>query len=147
MKRSAIAALVLAATVTILSACAGAPPTAEETPSIAMPSSVADRTYRGMPESNEPFSETPRIIWIERNKTFALTLFGSSSCPSIPTSITTDADNAITIHFEQSSNDPCTADMAATTYEFTVPSGSGATPLTVTLDYAPEGGTYPMILE
>lgn len=137
MKRPATVALVLAITVMFLSACA--------------PTSIADGSYRGeiepSAEADEPFSGQPRIGWIERNKRFALTIWGSSSCPSIPTSIKAEANNAITIHFEQSPRDSCTADMAATTYEFTVPSGSGATPLTVILEFPPQGGTYPMILE
>jgi hypothetical protein len=129
MRRWGIAALVTASTVLMLAACTSGPP------------SVADDTYRGLPEatsdSGDPtaLSFSAQGAWVKQNQTFALTTWGSSSCPLIPTSIESEADDAVTIHFERSPQTTCTADMAAITHEFTVPAGSDSTPLTVTLTY------------
>jgi hypothetical protein len=149
MKRWGIDALVTFSAVMLLAACTG-PPIASDQKE---PSSVADRTYRGTTETSggpgegAAFSESAQGTWLERNQTFAVTIWGSSSCPSIPTSIEPEADNAITIHLEPSPHDPCTADMAPTTHEFTVPSGSGTAPLTITLTYADWDGTDSIVLD
>jgi hypothetical protein len=150
MKRWGIAAVVTVSAVILLAACTGGPPIASDQEE---PSSVADRTYRGTTETSRGpgegtvFSESPQGTWLERNQTFAVTTWGSSSCPSIPTSIELEAKNAVAIHFEPSPHDPCTADMAPTTHEFTVPSGSGTTPLTITLTYADWDGTDSIVLD
>jgi hypothetical protein len=150
MKRRGVALLVPALAVLLLAACAGVPPIASDQ---SEPSSVADRTYQGVvetstnPSEGKAFSESAQGAWLKRNQTFAITTWGSSSCSSIPTSIESEADNAVTIHFEPSPLDPCTADMAPTTHEFTVPSGSGATPLTITLTYASWDGVDSIILD
>jgi hypothetical protein len=125
----------------LLTACAGAP------------SSVSDRTYSGTVETSggpdegmESFG-SPRGVWLKRNDTFAITLWGSFSCPRVPASMERIADDAVTINFEASPQDPCTADLSPTTHEFTVPSGSTATPLTVTLTYTDGGGADSLTLD
>lgn len=80
-------------------------------------------------------SETPQASWIERGRTFAIRTWGSSSCPLVATPIEATEKNAIAVHFERSPHDPCTADMALTTHEFTVPGAVRDAPLTLTVSY------------
>lgn len=42
---------------------------------------------------------------------------------------------------------PCTADLAPTSHEFSVPAGAGTLPLTITLAYAQGESTRMLVLE
>ena len=120
-----LAAVVATFAVVSLAACAG-------------PSSVADNSYRGVPEtlkSLPPSSGSPVPVWMERGKSFSITRWGSSSCAPVPTKIESSGSE-VTIRFEDAGKKDCTADMAATTHEFTVPDGTGPPPLKITLTYS-----------
>ncbi|MCX6499027.1 MAG: hypothetical protein NTU93_09515 [Arthrobacter sp.] len=142
--------------IVMLTACAGPP-------------SAADRSYRGMlsnppvslgaPKSAQPSAPpgaspaprltlgTPTAGWVDKPRRFGVPLWGSSSCPAIPTRIEATAPDRVTIRFEASAQNPCTADLAPTTHEFSVPAGAGTLPLTITLIYAEGEGTTTLVLE
>lgn len=99
---------------------------------------VADRSYAGLPESGgvPPEAEInaePIAVWVEEGKSFAVTTWGSSSCPAEPTSIETTDASALDILFETDSDGPCTADLAPTTSEFIVPDDAATSPLVITV--------------
>lgn len=105
------------------------------------PSSVADRTSRGLPDSYEvPVGAQglpdPSVAatWIERGRRFAVITWGSSTCPLVPTTLA--MDEQVTIGFESSDEDVCTADLGPTTHEFTVPDGAAPGPLGIVVTYA-----------
>ncbi|MGP4031901.1 hypothetical protein [Pseudarthrobacter sp. 1C304] len=112
--------------------------------------SVADRTYRGVlappsvtpgvpPDPTTtaapapPGFETPLAGWVDRPRRFGVTLWGSSSCPAVPTRMEVEARDRVSITFEPAGQQACTADLAPTSYEFTAPSGADTVPLTVVL--------------
>lgn len=151
---TALAALILAVAL-MLTGCAGPP-------------SVADRSYRGtlptppvspgatqgapsVPPGAVPAPRlklgTPEAGWLEKPRRFGITLWGSSSCAAVPTRIEVTAPDRVRIRFEAPAQNPCTADLAATTHEFSVPAGADTLPLTITLVYAEGEGTTTLVLE
>ena len=115
------------------------------------PHSVADRSYRGVvaspsvtPEASPDSPTTaspapppglgmPVAGWVDKPRRFGVTLWGSSSCPAVPTRIEATGHDRVTISFEQAGEKACTADLAPTTHEFTVPAGADSIPLAVSL--------------
>lgn len=112
--------------------------------------SVADRSYRGVvaPPSVTPGASpdpattaapappglgTPLAGWVDRPRRFGVTLWGSSSCPAVPTRMEAEARDRVSITFEPAGQQACTADLAPTSYEFTVPAEADTVPLTVVL--------------
>ncbi|MET4137297.1 hypothetical protein [Pseudarthrobacter sp. PvP090] len=71
--------------------------------------------------------------WMEKPRRFGVTLWGSSSCPAVPARMDATARDRVSISFEQAAEKACTADLAPMTYEFTVPAGADAVPLTLIL--------------
>lgn len=99
---------------------------------------AADRSYAGLPESGgvppeAEISTEPVAVWIEEGESFAVTTWGSSSCPAEPTSIETTDAGVVEIEFDTDSDGPCTADLAPTTSEFTVPDDAVASPFVITV--------------
>ena len=115
------------------------------------PPSAADRSYRGVvaapsvtpgasPDPSTtavpgppPGLGTPLAAWLEKPRRFGVTLWGSSSCPAVPTRMEATARDRVSISFEQAGEKACTADLAPMTYEFKVPAGADAVPLTLIL--------------
>lgn len=89
------------------------------------PQSVAYDTFTGTPPGFDGagglLNGSPGAIWISGRRQFAIVTFGSSSCPPVPTSISSSDSSHIAITFVPSPNSPCTADLTATTHKFTLP--------------------------
>jgi len=85
--------------------------------------------------------------WVDRPRRFGITLWGSSSCPAVPSRIEATAPDRVSIRIEPSGGNPCTADLAPTSHEFSVPAGAGILPLTITLVYAQGESTRTLVLE
>lgn len=144
------------AVVLLLTSCAGPP-------------SAADRSYRGMlstpqatpsagpgaPSGAPPAASPapplslgePLAAWVDRPRRFGITLWGSSSCPAVPSRIEATAPDRVSIRVEPSAGNPWTADLAPTSHEFSVPVGAGTLPLTITLVYAQGERTRTLVLE
>ena len=132
------------AVVLLIAGCAGPPNT-------------ADRSYRGMlstsaaaPGASPAPPQTlgkPVAAWVDRPRRFGITLWGSSSCPAVPSRIEATAPDRVSIRIEPSAGNPCTADLAPTSHEFSVPAGAGTLPLTITLVYAQGERTRTLVLE
>ncbi|QDY90149.1 hypothetical protein E7Y32_07955 [Arthrobacter sp. UKPF54-2] len=144
MRRRAAAPAALAV-VLLLVGCAGPP-------------DAADRSYRGMlstsaaapgaPSAAPPQTlGQPVVAWVDRPRRFGITLWGSSSCPAIPSRIEAAAPDRVSIRIEPSAGNPCTADLAPTSHEFGIPPGAGTLPLTITLVYAQGERTRTLVLE
>lgn len=55
----------------------------------------------------------PAAAWVHHWSTIAITVFGSSSCPPVPTRVQADADRGIiTVTISENYAGPCTADLA-----------------------------------
>lgn len=158
--RARAAAPAAFAVVLLLTGCAGPP-------------NVADRSYRGMlstpaatPEvtpggpSSAPSGAPPGASpapplalgqplagWVDKPRRFGVTLWGSSSCPAVPIRIEATGNGRVRITFEQSGEKVCTADLAPTTHEFTVPAGADTLPLAVTLVDGKGGAMHTLVLE
>ncbi len=104
--------------------------------------SIADSVTRGLPAGVEvdPLDENPIAVWAEKNVRFAVVTWGSSSCPLVASDLTVEDDDRIALTFASSTNKPCTADMAATTHEFTLPDEITKTPVTITISYQDADG-------
>lgn len=97
--------------------------------------SVAVDSYRGLPTDAEgtplftreetaghPLTGEPLVSWLDDPDRFAVTLYGSSSCPPYPTGINGDADEQrISISTATTLWPICTADFGGTTYELVIP--------------------------
>ncbi len=85
--------------------------------------------YPGFPQGHEPGSDisgTPTAAWVSDGTKIAITLFGSSSCPSVGSAIHVveqAADgNAVSIDVAAlPENTPCTMDLVPHTTEFWTP--------------------------
>ena len=115
------------------------------------PPGPADRSYRGVVASPSvtprpspdpsttavpgppPGLGTPLAAWVQKPRRFGVTLWGSSSCPAVPTRMEATARDRVSISFEQAGEKACTADLAPMTYEFKVPAGADTVPLTLIL--------------
>lgn len=104
------------------------------------PKSVARDSYPGAvpgaPQSEGVIGEEgPVAVWLDEGESFAVTTFGSSSCPPVPTGIEQTATDAVIIRLERASTTVCTADMAPTTHEFVLAEATDDRPVTVTLSW------------
>ena len=126
MKTSLVRIIPIAVVALALTGCSGSASGA--------PTSVADETIKGLPDTVtvDPESTEPLAAWIEQDETFAVVTWGSSGCIATPIEIVGERD-VVTIEFEPSTEEMCTADMAPTTYTFTVPEGMSSTPTSVEL--------------
>ena len=118
--------------------CAGQPGAADHSyrgvvasPSVT-PHSSPDPSTTAVP-APPPGLGTPLAAWVEKPRRFGVTLWGSSSCPAVPTRMEATAPDLVSISFEQAGEKACTADLAPMTYEFKVPAGADTVPLTVIL--------------
>jgi hypothetical protein len=116
------------------------------------PVSVADDTSSGGPPgfdgSGGLLNGEPSAIWISGRRQFAIVTFGSSSCPPVPTAISSSDATHIAITFVKSPNSPCTADLAPTTHQFSLPEGVDAAAevaVDVTFDFDTDY-VYPLVL-
>lgn len=82
------------------------------------PSSVAKDSYPGFPHGVDGDTLSIPQAFAD-DSTLYLTLGGSSSCPPVPTSISWD-NNELVITVDHGWAIACTADIAATTYEFSL---------------------------
>lgn len=87
------------------------------------PETVATKTYRGIVEWTETKTSETAASWVTPGSTFAITTWGSSSCPDVPVKVEGTTDS-ITVAFESNSQEACTADLAPTTHEFPLPKGT-----------------------
>ena len=122
--------------------CAGQPGAADHSyrgvvasPSVT-PHSSPDPSTTAVP-APPPGLGTPLAAWVEKPRRFGVTLWGSSSCPAVPTRMEATAPDRVSISFEQAGEKACTADLAPMTYEFKVPAGADTVPLTVILRRRP----------
>lgn len=85
-------------------------------------------------------------MWVEDGSVFAVTTWGSSSCPLVPTELSGIAANAVGIHFEDSPQQACTADMAATSHEFTLPGSVTERPVMIAVTYESWDDVHTLLL-
>lgn len=88
---------------------------------------VARDTYPELPPGADEaeaekrlLAPEPMLTWLDDGQAFAITTWGSSSCPPVAVEIESDRDS-ITVEFEDSDNEVCTADLGPTTHEFDLP--------------------------
>lgn len=110
--------------------------------------SIVMREYDGFSEGTDPPLDTPttdavalaqpdlgpRVQWAAQSGVIAVSLWGSSSCPTEPTAVEVAGRNrlAITTRTRTAFLAACTADLAVRTYEIRVPTSvSTSQPLTV----------------
>lgn len=124
------------------------------------PASVAERVERGLPtslteaqRSAVPWEQTS-VLGLEDGSRFALITWGSSSCPTVVSTMEAvgtegiEGIEGIELHLESSGGSgPCTADMAATTHELSFPDSVTARPITLTLVHAESDATSTLTLD
>jgi hypothetical protein len=114
-------------------------------------SSLVVRSYPGGPPGSEPTIPAPtpgevnlpipdlgpHVQWAEGGEHLAITLGGSSTCPTEPKHLSVASDVRIDVEIDRSRGwlfDACTADLKFTTYEVRVPDGiSESSPVAVTI--------------
>lgn len=74
-------------------------------------------------------------MWVESGSVFAVTTWGSSSCPLVPIELSELTADAVGISFADSPGEVCTADMAPTTNEFTLPVSVTERPVLIMITY------------
>ena len=111
--------LPVAITLTVLSGaavgCAGSEP----------PHSIAARTYRGFPRVDHASDQAPGVRWFVRlgPSRLALTFFGSSSCPPVPTATHWVSRTRLQVTVSARYPGACTADYGSTTSVISFPPG------------------------
>ncbi|MFC9558304.1 hypothetical protein [Agromyces sp. NPDC056965] len=108
--------------------------------------SQADRVVRGMPDGWEgPGPDLPDghpvVGWVSE-AAFGVITVGSSSCPSVASELQVLDTDEVRVEFGPSPHDPCTADMAATTHVFELPSSVNKRPVTVVVQFADSETEY-----
>lgn len=134
MKRIAIACILLAGSV-FISACG------------TTSSTVTDQVVRGIPEGWEGpgldlLAAESAIGWINGEESFGITTFSSRSCPPIADSVVVVPPSSITVEFQESVQNPCTADSSVTTHVFAFPSELVERPITVLAIFPDEIKTF-----
>lgn len=99
--------------------------------------SVAERVVPGLPETwdgpaPDLISGNPTVGWLT-NDEFGVVTVSSSSCPPVAVSFDVAGRADVRIAFEESSQDPCTADMGATTHIFQMPGEVDRRPVVITI--------------
>ena len=95
--------------------------------------------------SSEQLYDSP-VVWIERGKSFGVTTWGSSGCPSIPSSIDVVTASKIVVNISESGTTTvCTADYAPHTSRVDLPDDVDGLPLSISVNYVsdPAGETRP----
>ena len=97
--------------------------------------SVADEVYSGVPEGfqADPLTAETTALWIEENTRFAVVTYGSSSCPPVAEELIVHNADHLEIQFAVSTKGLCTADMAPTTHEFSLPGEVTSVPVEITI--------------
>ncbi|WP_411700911.1 hypothetical protein [Conyzicola sp.] len=121
------------AAVALLAACAG-------------PQSIAHETGVDLPEAlqSDPqavFDAGMGAAWDDDRGSLVVVVYGSSSCAPVPTDLTVADPRTLALTFAQSPNNPCTADLAPTTYRFGTPSGVGDGDVVLTVTFDGDGET------
>ena len=80
----------------------------------------------------------PVVGWVGDTE-FGVITIGSSSCPPVAGELEVLGTDEVQIGFRPSPHDLCTADMAATTHVFALPSSVRRRPVTVTVQYEESG--------
>ena len=117
------------------------------------PTTIAYATYPRAPAGFEStggmLNGQPGVAWLMGKQSFAVVTFGSSSCPPIPVELTATPPSSIALRFVPSQNQPCTADMGATTHQFHLPEGIDPdAPIDVHVEYDfPQRTEYDLVLE
>lgn len=78
----------------------------------------------------------PAAGWVGDD--IGIVTWGSGSCPPIAGPLDVVATDSATVAFTDSPQNPCTADLSATTHVFRVPEGLTARPIRITVSF--EGG-------
>lgn len=110
---------------------------------------IAQTVKPGTPlgfEGTDGFGELS-AVWLTRGESFALVTWGSGSCPPVASALTAEAADRITVVFEPSPHDPCTADMSPTTHEFAVPDEATRTPLTIDVAFTDWPDAHTLVLD
>jgi hypothetical protein len=129
-----VAALLIAGATLLLAGCSGG---------------VARSVEKGIPEDLDVAwsGEGPAGAWVDEGRTFAVVTWGSSSCPPVASALEVLAGDHLGLRFDPAANAICTADMAATTHTFDLPSGITSSPLTITISYSDWDGTDTVTLD
>jgi hypothetical protein len=125
-----VRALAVAMLIAVLSGCAS---------EASDPPSVAERVVSGVPDdwtgpAPDLVGGDPAVGWLG-DDAFGVVTTGSSSCAPIATSFEVIASAEIRIEFVASEQDPCTADMGATTHVFRLPTDVEDRPVVVNLSF------------
>jgi hypothetical protein len=83
------------------------------------------RTYRGTALSQTTPSSSdahPTVYWITGRREVALSTYGSSGCPLVPLTVQVMSPTHVTLRMRDYGARACSADLAATTSEFALPS-------------------------
>lgn len=115
-------------------------------------SSIAERSYEGMPAGSRPLNSlpptpgrfdlpdpdlAPRVQWADGRDLLAVSLWGGSSCPVEPTGVHELGRDRLEVAVTRRQGwfGACTADLTVNTYEVRIPgSVSQSSPLTVVVD-------------
>ena len=110
---------------------------------------VAETVRPGAPDGMDIdlLGGTAAGTWLDDGERFAIITMGSGSCPPVATAITVESVDHLALTFSPSPNDPCTADMSATTHEFALPDGITGRPVTITVTYDDWDGIDTITLE
>jgi hypothetical protein len=112
-----------------------------------------DAVHRGIPETlagidlGESPWDSPSVHRLGDGR-FALITWGSSSCPAIVSDIVAKGTHALELYLQPSGGTgPCTADMAATTYEIVLPESVVGSPVAVTVTHTEFDDVVDLVLE
>jgi hypothetical protein len=108
-----------------------------------------DRAPAGFDSSGGLLNGEPSAAWLLGKKSFAIVTFGSSSCPPIPIKLDATPPSAMALTFVPSQNQPCGAEMGATTHQFYLPEGMDVgAPIEVHVVYDfPQHTEYDLVLD
>ncbi|ROS61287.1 hypothetical protein EDF38_0374 [Frigoribacterium sp. PhB160] len=87
------------------------------------PTVVGDRYDGAVPDAlslDGPGDTTPAVGWVETGRSFFVTTYGSSSCPSAPTAVGVD-DDVVVVEMQQIGGEVCTADYGPTSWSLDLP--------------------------
>jgi len=90
------------------------------------PTVVGDRYDGAVPDAlslDGPGDTTPAVGWVETGRSFFVTTYGSSSCPSAPTAVDVD-DDVVVVEMQQIGGEVCTADYGPTSWSLDLPDGA-----------------------
>lgn len=104
--------------------------------------------HRGLPAQlkGDPFNASPAVYWTDKaKKTVTLVAYGSSSCPTTPTTLVLNSPTRLRLPLKVYPG-ACTADLGAYTTTFTVPAKVSRTKaVSVVLDTDQKGQSDPQL--